>query len=118
MHLSTLLHDRSIIDRSRIFWCTFCCSRCKVTNIVDSGLLDVLKKCGIENFTRWKQVQGKGKTSGPHFASEIWPSENSVIFTAIEDKTLDNLLSHIKNLRAQLGREGVKAFSWNLEALT
>lgn len=85
---------------------------------IDSEVIEALKKCDIENYTKWTNVQGKGKTSGSHFASEVWPGENSVIFTAIEDDKVLRLLNSIKNLRARLGREGVKAFVWNLEELS
>ena len=84
---------------------------------INSEVAEVLEKCGIENYTKWAQVQGKGKTSGPHFASEIWPGENSVIFSAIDDGKVKNLLSCIKDLRARLGKEGIKAFVWNLECV-
>ena len=85
---------------------------------INSEIMDVLKKCDIENYTKWAQVHGKGKASGPHFGSEIWPGENSVIFSAVEDKKIKDLLSCIKDLRVKLGKEGVKAFVWNLEEIT
>lgn len=85
---------------------------------VEQEVMDALKNCGIENFTKWINVQGKGETSGPHFADEIWPGENSVIFTAIEDNKSKDLLKCIKDLRIKLGKEGIKAFSWGLEEIT
>ena len=85
---------------------------------IDSEVIDVLEKCGIENYTRWTRVQGKGRTSGRHFGSEIWPGENSVIFVAIEDKKSEDLLKCIKDLRTRLGKAGIKAFSWPLEDIT
>lgn len=85
---------------------------------IESEVMDALKKCAIENFTRWSEVQGKGERSGPHFGSEVWPGKNSVIFTAIENEKTENLLKCINDLRIKLGKEGVKAFLWPLEEIT
>ena len=59
---------------------------------IDSEVMETLKRCGIENYTKWVRVQGRGMTSGSHFGSEIWPGENSVIFSAVEDKKTEDLL--------------------------
>lgn len=85
---------------------------------VDSDLMELFNKYGIEGFTRWRQVQGRGRASGSHFGDEIWPGENSVIFTALEDKKTDELFKGIKELRLKLGRAGVKAFVWNLTEIS
>ena len=85
---------------------------------INSEVMEVLEKSGIENYTKWIQVQGKGKSSGPHFGSEIWPGENSVLFCAVEEEKIDNLLSIINELRSKLGKVGIKAFVWALEEIT
>ena len=82
---------------------------------INSEIMEILEKRGIESYTKWANVQGKGKTSGPHFGSEVWPGENSVIFTAVEDEKANDLLASVKELRAKSGKEGVKAFSWQLD---
>ncbi len=56
--------------------------------------------------------------SGSHFGSEVWPGINSVIFSAMEAEKAQDLIKHIKGLRAKLGKEGVKAFCWSLEEMT
>jgi nitrogen regulatory protein PII len=87
-------------------------------NAINSEVMEVLEKCGIDSYTKWTQVQGKGKTSGPHFGNEVWPGGNSVIFTAIETKESEELLECVKGLRMKLGKAGIKAFIWDLEAVT
>ena len=81
----------------------------------DSDVMNVLEKCGLEGYTKWTGVQGKGKASGLHLASEVWPGENSVIFCAAEDKEAAELLECVKRLREKIGKLGVKAFAWNLQ---
>lgn len=85
---------------------------------IESEVTEVLEKSGIENYTKWIRVQGRGNASGPHFGSEVWPGENSVIFSATEDEKLENLLRYIKELRTRLRKEGIKAFVWGLEEMT
>jgi nitrogen regulatory protein PII len=85
---------------------------------INSEITEALSKSGVENYTKWRQVQGKGKSSGSHFGSEIWPGENSVLFCALEDDKAGDLLRHIKELRARLNKVGVKAFIWRLEDIS
>ncbi len=85
---------------------------------IEVEVMEILEKCGIKNYTKWTGVNGKGQMSGSHFGSEVWPGINSVIFSAMETEKAQDLLKHIKDLRAKLGKEGVKAFCWNLEEIT
>ena len=85
---------------------------------INSEIIEALEKSGVENYTKWIQVQGKGKSSGSHFGSEIWPGENSVLFCAMEEEKAESLLRHIKQLRVKLNTAGVKAFVWPLEEVT
>ena len=85
---------------------------------IDGEVNEAFAKCGIQGYTKWTRVFGKGTISGPHMGTDIWPGENAVIFTAIENEKLEDLLNSIKDLRAKLGKAGVKAFVWNLEEIT
>ena len=85
---------------------------------INSEVMEVLEKSGIESFTKWTPVQGKGKLSGPHFGDEIWPGENSVVFVAVGNEDAAALLECVKGLRTKLGQEGIKAFAWSLEEVT
>ena len=85
---------------------------------VEVELMQVLRELTIENFTKWPKTQGRGATSGPHLDSHIWPAANSVMAIAIEDDKAKTLLDKIRELRKTLGKEGIKAFSWNLEEVT
>ncbi len=85
---------------------------------IESEVSELLENCRVKNFTRWNKVQGKGKMSGAHLGTDVWPGENSVIFVAVEDEKVNNLLSYMKRLRPKLGKEGIKAFVWNLEEVT
>lgn len=85
---------------------------------IDDEVMAVLENCGIESFTKWQKVLGKGKLSGPHLNSNVWPGANNVCMSVIEDIEVSPLLNQIKNLRKTLSKEGIKAFILPLEALT
>jgi len=80
--------------------------------------LEILKEVGIQSYTRFEEVQGVGKLSGPHLGTHIWPAVNSVMIIALEDEKKDKLIERIKELRKKLGKEGVKAFVLPLEEIT
>ncbi len=85
---------------------------------IGDEVLEVLKEVGISSYTRFKEAQGVGKLSGPHLGDHIWPSVNSVLAVALEDEKKNKLIEKIKELRKQLGKEGVKAFVLPLEEIT
>jgi len=85
---------------------------------IGSEVMEALQRCKVEGYTKWTRVQGKGKRSGSHFGDEIWPAENSVIFIAVENEKTEDILRCVKQLRTKLGKEGVKAFVWNLQEIT
>lgn len=77
---------------------------------IDEEVLEVLGHCGLENYTKWQRVLGKGSLSDPHLGTSVWPGENNVLAVVCEDNKAKDLLSCIKELRKRLGKEGVKAF--------
>lgn len=85
---------------------------------IDLEVIETLNKCGLASYTKWKQAYGKGKASGPHFGSEVWPGENYILMIAAEDEKKNKLIEEIKELRKKLGKEGIKAFAWPLEEIT
>jgi len=80
--------------------------------------LEILKEVGIQSYTRFEEVQGVGKLSGPHLGTHIWPVVNSVLVVAVEDDKKTQLIERIKELRKKLGKEGIKAFVLPIEEMT
>lgn len=85
---------------------------------IDEEVMGSLTACSIENFTKWQRVLGKGKTSGPHLDSSVWPGANNVCMTVVEDGNVNLLLEQVRGLRKQLGKEGIKAFVLPVEEMT
>lgn len=85
---------------------------------INDEVMQILKDVEIEDYTRWERVAGCGKISGPHLGTHVWPAVNSVLATAVEDDKKDKLIRQIKELRKQLGKEGIKAFVLPIEEIT
>ena len=85
---------------------------------IDEEVMQALKKVEISGYTKLPRVLGKGKTSGPHLDSHIWPGANSLLILAIEDNKKDQILAQVMKLRQRLGKEGIKAFVLPLEEIT
>jgi nitrogen regulatory protein PII len=78
---------------------------------IDEEVMETLARCGIENYTKWSRVLGRGSSSGAHLDSHIWPGANSVLAVGLEeDNKADELLARLRKLKEQFKKEGVKAF--------
>ena len=72
----------------------------------------------LDGFTRLERVIGKGKSSGPHFGSHIWPAYNSALLIVTEEEKSARILQAVRELREKFAKEGIKAFSWTIEEIT
>ncbi|MCM8827413.1 MAG: hypothetical protein NC904_07870 [Candidatus Omnitrophica bacterium] len=85
---------------------------------IDEEVMEILHSCTLKNYTKIKGIFGRGDASGAHLGNDIWPGRNNLLFISIEDKDSKDLILGIKELRKKLGKEGIKAFLWNLEEVT
>ena len=84
----------------------------------EGEVMDVLKGCGLENYTKLLGVYGKGASSGTHLGNDVWPGRNNLMYIACPQEKAKNLLTCIRGLRRKIGRDGVKAFVLPLEEMT
>lgn len=85
---------------------------------IDEEVLLAIRQCGLANYTKASAIFGKGETSGAHLGDDIWPGRNNILYVACEESRVKQLLIAVRELRKTLGKEGVKAFSWDLEDIT
>ena len=85
---------------------------------LDGDVMDVLKSCGLKNYTKILDAFGSGDASGIHMGDDIWPGKNHIMYVACEQPQAKQLISAIKELRKKLGHEGVKAFVLPIEEVT
>lgn len=86
------------------------CGETDTDEAIDEEMMEVLDQLLVERYTKWTKVLGKGRTSGPHLLTHVWPKANNVLAVCTEDERANKLLEGMRELRKELGREGVKAF--------
>ena len=85
---------------------------------IDQEVLQALDSANVEGYTKWTKVLGKGKASGPHLYSHIWPKANNVVATVVSEQTAALIFDRVRKMREKLASEGVKAFMWEIEQVT
>jgi len=85
---------------------------------INDEVESLLEKNGVDGFTKWTKVYGKGRASGPHLGTHIWPKANNVLVAVTEQETAGKIMQGIRGIRKRLAREGVKAFMWEIEDVT
>lgn len=84
----------------------------------DSALDRMLERAGVEGFTKWTRTYGKGRSSGPHLGTHVWPKTNNVLAVAVEEGVAEKLLDGVRELRKDMSGQGVKAFVLPCDVVT
>lgn len=78
----------------------------------------IFDKLNIRGFTRWTDLTGRGSVDGdPHMNTHTWPEQNTARLTVVEDEMVPKVLEAVKKMDEINKDVGVRAFSWNIEAL-
>jgi len=75
----------------------------------------MLDKLGINGYSLWENVQGKGTNTGvPHLGTHTWPEINKSVLTIVEDNLVDKVLEVVKKIDAVNEEVGIRAFVWDI----
>ncbi len=85
---------------------------------VDEEMMALLERIGVDGYTKWTEVLGKGRQSGPHLNSHAWPKANNCMAIAVTEAQSGQLLEEVRRIRQKLGHQGIKAFQLPLEEVT
>jgi nitrogen regulatory protein PII len=77
---------------------------------IDPDVTESLETLGLHSYTKWREVLGKGRSSGPHLDTHVWPGTNSVIMVVLADDRVDALVEALKPLKQRLSHEGLKLY--------
>lgn len=67
--------------------------------------MQLLGDAGIDYYTRWDQVQGKGHGTDPHLGAGSFPGMNSILMIAFQDEApLEALIQLITAANAEIKR--------------
>ncbi len=56
--------------------------------VYEDRLMKILDKVGIDYFTCWEHVKGKGPGTEPHLGTRSFPGMNAVLMIAIKEEPL------------------------------
>ena len=85
-----------------------------------ASVMEILRAAGIDYYTRWEHVKGKGHGTEPHLGSGGFPSMNSVLMIAFpESGPLDALVREITaaNQQTQRADDKIRLFQLPLERM-
>jgi hypothetical protein len=85
-----------------------------------SRVMQLLDAAGIDYYTRWAEVQGKGHGTEPHLGRGSNPGTNSVLMIAFKDEApLDTLIQCITEANAGIKRpdDKIRLFQLPLERI-
>ena len=73
--------------------------------LFNTRVMQLLNAAGIDYYTRWDEVKGKGHGTEPHLGRGSAPATNTVLMIAFEDESpLESLIQGIKAANAGIKR--------------
>lgn len=70
-------------------------------DIFEDRVAALLEKAGVDFFTEWENVKGKGHKTIPHLGTRAYPGYNNVRMIAFEDECqLDNVTELLTEMNA------------------
>lgn len=90
------------------------------TEVYTPRVLGLLGTLGIDYYTRWDEVKGKGHGTDAHLGTRSFPGVNAVMMIAFQEEgTLEKLIQGIAGLNENIARpdDRVRLFQMPLERI-
>ena len=85
---------------------------------IDGEVNEALEAVGISCYTKFTNTLGKGEISEPHLNTDVWPGINYGTFVVTEQDKAREIMANIRQMRKKLGKEGLKAFMWQIDEIS
>jgi hypothetical protein len=85
---------------------------------IDEEVNEALASVGIECYTKFPNTLGKGELSEPHLNTDVWPAINCGTLVVTDQTKAKELMDNVRQMRKKLGKEGLKAFMWEIDDVT
>jgi hypothetical protein len=85
---------------------------------IEEEVNEALASVGIDCYTKFPNTLGKGKLSEPHLNIDVWPGINCATFVVAEQEKAREIMAKVRSMRKKLGKEGLKAFMWEIDDIT
>lgn len=77
---------------------------------LDEEVMEMLNSLGVNGFTKWDRVLGKGKNSEPKMDDSVWPGFNCAVAAVISDDAQERILDDLKKFSLRLDGKGFRVF--------
>jgi len=84
---------------------------------IDLEVTEALPRAGIEFYTKFTGVLGKGSGSGARLGNSIWPGGNRAILAAVGDQEAERLIEQVRKLQRDIPAEGLRVMWWTVEGM-
>ena len=83
-------------------------------------IMEILSSNGVDYYTRWEQVKGKGHGTEPHLGTRSFPALNVVLMIAFEEQErLEKVIEQIRATNSEISRpdDRIRLFQVPLERM-
>jgi hypothetical protein len=90
------------------------------TEVYTPRVMALLEKIGIDYYTRWEDVKGKGHGTDAHLGTRSFPGVNSMLMIAFQEEgPLEKLILELNGMNASIVRadDKVRLFQLPLERI-
>ena len=90
------------------------------TEVYEKRIMDILTRTGIDYYTCWEHVKGKGHGTEPHLGTRSFPGMNSVLMVAMQDEApLASLVREIEEANRDIPKpdDHIRLFQIPLERI-
>ena len=88
--------------------------------VYTARVMEILEKIGIDYYTRWEQVKGKGHGTEAHLGTRSFPGVNTMLMIAFTDQpALETLIENIDETNKGIARpdDRIRLFQVPLERI-
>ena len=78
---------------------------------LDDAVMEMLDSLGVNGFTKWDRVLGKGKNSEPKLDTSVWPGFNCAVAVVISDDDQGRILEELRKFSLRLDGKGFRVFA-------
>jgi hypothetical protein len=82
---------------------------------IDAEVNEAMRLAGIDCYTKFPDILGRGRLSDPHLNTEVWPGVNYGTFVVTDEGNAKKLMQNVRKIRENLASVGIKAFTWEID---
>ena len=82
---------------------------------IDDSITNEFKQADYKHYTKVHGTTGEGQETGPKLGTSYAPCKNNILYIAVPDEEIPNLLEIVRKLKREFPDEGLRAFTYQLE---